>query len=95
MDKANRQFENEARERLATMEAQHDNLEEKVDDIREGQKQIIDRLEDGVVTEDDFEPIAEKADSNEDELQQAKSIVAAIVTFLTVMSGLAGLVVLI
>lgn len=62
-----REFEAEARERLATLEVQQDNLEGKADELKDGQREILAQLgdlDDGFVTDEEFEPVKDSTEAN-------------------------------
>lgn len=92
-------FESEARERLATIEAQHDNLVEKVDDLSDGQGEILDHLGtlgDNYVEEDEeFDTLREGVDENTKARQQAQVILRYTVVALTLVGGFSGAMVVI
>lgn len=93
-----RQFESEARERLATMETQHDNLEEKVDELKEGQKDILDSLGDlggEYVEEDKLDPLADEVEKNVATREKAHALAKFIVVALTLAGGFSGAAVVI
>lgn len=88
-------FETEARERLATMEAQHDSLDSKVEGLTEGQEEILRRLNDlgaTFVNEEDFEPLEEKVEKNSRTRQRARTTATILLTLASVSGGLSGYV---
>lgn len=84
-----RRFEGNTRERLASLETNQENLQSKADEIREGQDEIIDRLDDlseNFVTENEFSEVKETAETNEEVRQAAKHYTR----LLLILSGAAG-----
>lgn len=91
-------FENEARERLATIETQHDNLEEKVDGLHDGQDEILDTLNaigHSYVEENDLDPLHEEVEKNSEARERAYAVAKFLAVTLTILGGFSGVIVII
>lgn len=88
-------FENEARERLATAEADLDTLDEKVDSLADGQEQIMDKLDDlddRFVEEEEFEDVAEDVSKNSNARVRVRTAALTLVKAAAIIGGGSGYV---
>lgn len=91
-------FEAEARERMTALETKQDALQRQAEDLRDGQKEILDTLlslSDDYVSEDEFEGVAEKTESNTKARHRATILVKASTVVLTLLGGMSGYVIFI
>jgi len=90
------QFEIESRERLATMEAQHDSLEEKVDSLADGQDEILDhlnKLNQKYVDDEEFGEISGQVSKNSRARRRATTLTKLFLMVMAFGGSLTGLAV--
>jgi predicted nuclease with TOPRIM domain len=93
-----REFDVEARERLARMEAHHENLDEKVEGLSEGQTEIMEALNtlDSEYVEDErLEPLADEVEKNVEARQKGEAMMRYTLAILTLLGGFSGVILVI
>lgn len=87
------EFEAESRERLTRLETRQETVHDKVEQVREGQDEVLDRLEDireTAVTEEDIAELENASESNTISRERKDAALQALVTFSGVLAGIAG-----
>lgn len=86
-------WENESRERIASLETQQDNIDRRLEQLREGQEEILDQLVDMQttrVTNEDLEDLRESTVENTGSRKRKQGALKALAALGSALAGAAG-----
>ena len=86
-------WESEARERLASVETQQDNIENRLEILREGQNEIMSKLttmEKDAVTQEDLEEVQQTTESNTEARERKEGAYKALAIIGSTLAGASG-----
>lgn len=91
-------FEVDTRERLATLETRQETIQSKVEEVRDGQQEVIDTISDlgeSFVTEEQLREIENETQENTISRERKQAIIQFVLTLVSVAGALGGYIVFI
>lgn len=93
MGNSDSDWEGESRERIASLETQQDNIDRRLEQLREGQEEILDQLVDMQttrVTNDDLDDLRESTVENTGSRKRKQGALKALAALGSALAGAAG-----